>query len=484
MSDTSLVTFPEEGSREYQGLLYAYAHLSTPVALINANGKWLYANPAALDFLAIDSINELSGIIADDWGGRLAPIDAPNSITSQTDASRYFKDVKTARIFYRRERLLTKENGKTVKLETLHDVTALYEGDEQAQIMIDAAPLCCNYWNGNLENIACNLEAVKLFDLPDKKTYLDRFRDLSPELQPNGRKSSDEAVRHINNAFKEGFDRFEWMHQKLNGEPVPAEITLVKVQTSGGDVVLGYTRDLRSTKLAPEVDDIEWMTNIFNSLPFPIGVAGASGKWAFMNKAGLDMLEIGAERLGEVTSVDWNGRLEPLPPDDAGDVSHYIDNRAKKIYTRIVSPLKDSFGGLVGRVETLQDLTRQYETEERMRAMIDATPLCYNVWNRDFENIECNMEAVKLFDLPDKKSYLDNFFRLSPEYQPNGNKSADEAHKNITYAFEHGLTRFKWMHQKLNGEPVPAEITLIRVKLRREGDVVLGYTRDLRGVEQ
>ncbi len=481
MSGNGISVFPAVGSQEYQGAVFAYSQLATPVALIDAGGKWLFLNQAALDFLGIASLTDAAGISAADWGGRLTPAESSGSTAIQPDSQKYFIDAKTSRAFLRHVSRLQAADGRVIELEMLYDVTSLYESDERVKTMIDAAPLCCNYWNSEMENIDCNLEAVKLFDLPDKKAYLDRFYELSPELQPNGRKSEDEAARHIKNAFKDGYDRFEWMHQKLNGEQVPAEITLVKVhKKDAGDVVLGYTRDLRSAKLVTDVDDIEWITNIFNSLAFPIGVAGASGKWMFMNKAGLDMLgKDSVADLAGVSASNWGGRLEPLPHEDAGDSSHYVDKVTGNIYQRADSPLKDSFGGLVGRVESLQDVTSQYRTEERVRAMVDAAPLCCNFWNRKFENIECNLEAAKLFDLPDKKTYLDRFFELSPERQPNGEKSSDEALKHITKAFSDGFERFEWMHQKLNGEPVPSEITLVRVNLR-EGDVVLGYTRDLR----
>lgn len=480
MSVNDIVTFPESGSEAFRGMAYAYSQLTAPVAMLDNGGGCLYANRAALDLLGADSPGDLTHPVSEDWNGSLKPVDAPDSLASKREEIEYFYDPKDSRIFSRHIHQLPSRDGATVKMVILQDVTTLYEGDERVKIMIDAAPLCCNYWNENFENIDCNLEAAKLFDLPDKKTYLERFNDLSPEIQPNGRKSSDEALRHIKTAFKNGYDRFEWMHQKLSGEQVPSEITLVKVQNRGGDVVLGYTRDLRSSKLEPDIDDIEWITGIFNSLPFPIGVASSSGKWMYMNQAGLDMLGLdNVDQVAGLPSTDWGGRLEPLPHENQGQHSHYVDKTTGKVYLRFGAPLKDNFGGLVGRVETLQDQTQPYRSEERIRAMVDAAPLCCNFWNSDLENIECNLEATKLFDLPDKQTYLDRFLELSPEFQPNGESSGEEARKNITKAFKDGFTRFEWMHQKLDGEPIPSEITLVRVSLR-EGDVVLGYTRDLR----
>jgi len=119
------------------------------------------------------------------------------------------------------------------------------------------------------------------------------------------------------------------------------------------------------------------------------------------------------------------------------------------------------------------------EADERTKLMLDAMPLCCNLWEQGMNNIDCNEAAVRLFDLKDKQEYQDRFFELSPEYQPDGRLSADAARENITAAFQKGRMVFNWMHQKLDGTPLPSEITLVRV---RRGDeyIVAGYTRDLR----
>jgi signal transduction histidine kinase/DNA-binding response OmpR family regulator len=119
------------------------------------------------------------------------------------------------------------------------------------------------------------------------------------------------------------------------------------------------------------------------------------------------------------------------------------------------------------------------EAEERMRIMFDTTPLCANFWDKNFNNIDCNQEAVKLFGLSGKKEYNDRFFELSPEYQPDGSLSRDKAIELIKKAFEEGYLRFEWMHQKLNGEPIPCEVTLVRVKHNNEF-ALAAYLRDLR----
>ena len=122
------------------------------------------------------------------------------------------------------------------------------EADARTQIMLDATPLCANFWDKNLNNIDCNQAAVKLFNLRNKREYVERFFDLSPERQPCGRLSSDLMLENIRKAFMHEYHRFEWIHQNLKGELIPSEITLVRVKYKGEFIVAGYTRDLRELK--------------------------------------------------------------------------------------------------------------------------------------------------------------------------------------------------------------------------------------------
>ena len=119
------------------------------------------------------------------------------------------------------------------------------------------------------------------------------------------------------------------------------------------------------------------------------------------------------------------------------------------------------------------------EAHERTRLLLDSAPYGTNLWNRDGAVFECNEASVKLFGLSSKQEYLDRFFDLSPEYQPDGQLSKVKAVAIIQEAFRTGRYECEWVHQMLDGTAVPAEAILVRVPY---GDdfVVAGYTRDLR----
>ncbi|MDR2695420.1 MAG: response regulator [Deltaproteobacteria bacterium] len=139
-------------------------------------------------------------------------------------------------------------------LLSFHDMTegirslARVQADERMRIMLDATPVCATFWDRNLTLIDCNRASAKLFDLPDTQSFLDRFFDLSPACQPNGQPSGARALELVRQTFEEGYCRFEWMHQKLDGEPVPCEVALIRAAYRDDFIVVGYIRDLRELK--------------------------------------------------------------------------------------------------------------------------------------------------------------------------------------------------------------------------------------------
>jgi len=121
----------------------------------------------------------------------------------------------------------------------------------------------------------------------------------------------------------------------------------------------------------------------------------------------------------------------------------------------------------------------QRDASRKMQLMLDAMPLCTTFWDHDYKVIDCNFEAIRLFDLTDKNEYLSRFHELSPEYQPCGTASYEKMTELVKTAYEQGYNRFEWMHKNDHGTALPCEITLIRMEYRSEY-IVIGYCRDMR----
>ena len=124
----------------------------------------------------------------------------------------------------------------------------LRDTDERTRIMLEAMPLGTFIWDRDLKMVDCNQEALNFLKLDKKQTFLENYFDVTPEFQPDGESSKEKAISYIDDTFKKGGCVFEWVFQVQEGELIPAEVTLVRVENRGEKLVVGFTRDLREHK--------------------------------------------------------------------------------------------------------------------------------------------------------------------------------------------------------------------------------------------
>ncbi|MDR0502094.1 MAG: response regulator [Treponema sp.] len=428
----------------------------------------------------------------------------------------------------------------------------MIRADERVQIMFNATPLCANFWDKNFNSIDCNKAAVELFGLASKQEYNKRFFELSPEYQPDGSLSTEKAVSFLKKAMDEGSCRFEWVHQKPDGEPIPCELTLVRVMYRNEYIVVGYTRDLREHKQM--LMDIERRSHLldtvnnaatillsnYNEDAFETSMSRSFeliGTCLDVDRVQIWRNEIIDGELNFVLRYEWlsefgqkcrvvpnglhfpyslkkewenqflrgeyiNSPISDLPEEDKNFLGYYgmksiviipmfLDNsfwgffsiddcrRKRKFSSDEISILTSAGLMLSSAVNRNKQSVTMREADERTQIMFDSAPFGACFWDKEMNIIDCNQEAVNMFDLLDKQEFIDKFAKLSPEYQPDGILSRVKGSLLVRKALEEGYSRFEWLHQKLNGESIPAEVTCVRVKHKNEFTVT-EYIRDLR----
>jgi diguanylate cyclase len=97
----------------------------------------------------------------------------------------------------------------------------------------------------------CNSAALKMFGYPAGAIMV-HPADISPPNQPDGMNSRAAAEKKIAAAFLNGTERFEWSHQRKNGDIFPAEVCLTALTLSGRPRLLATVRDISERKLAEE----------------------------------------------------------------------------------------------------------------------------------------------------------------------------------------------------------------------------------------
>jgi PAS domain S-box-containing protein len=121
------------------------------------------------------------------------------------------------------EELRQKENRYRLIFESAHDPIFLMD----KEIFIDCNPK-------TLETFGCMRE-----DIIGKNPYI-----LSPEFQPDGRKSSEKALEKINLALSGKPLTFDWVHKRLDGHEFDAEVSLNSVSLDGKDYLQVMVRNV------------------------------------------------------------------------------------------------------------------------------------------------------------------------------------------------------------------------------------------------
>lgn len=94
----------------------------------------------------------------------------------------------------------------------------------------------------------CNNAAVEMLGYNNKSEMLSAHPSkLSPDFQPDGT-ASLKLKKCMNQAYKDGFVRFEWTHRKMNGEDLPVEVMLTSIPLAGKQILFTVWRDITERK--------------------------------------------------------------------------------------------------------------------------------------------------------------------------------------------------------------------------------------------
>jgi PAS domain S-box-containing protein len=97
--------------------------------------------------------------------------------------------------------------------------------------------------------IDCNAEAIRMLRCTDKSQLLAMHPAvLSPEFQPDGRRSLEKSVEMDAAARHHGYHRFEWIHRRMDGEDFPVEVTLTPVTLHSGPALLVVWHEITDVK--------------------------------------------------------------------------------------------------------------------------------------------------------------------------------------------------------------------------------------------
>jgi PAS domain S-box-containing protein len=99
--------------------------------------------------------------------------------------------------------------------------------------------------------IDCNEHAFMLFGMKSREEIIGKtMSDFAPELQPDGKRSSDSANKHALKANETGSVSFDFIYQRVNGQDFDAHVSMGIVQYGGKDVFQATLQDVTERKQA------------------------------------------------------------------------------------------------------------------------------------------------------------------------------------------------------------------------------------------
>ncbi len=118
-----------------------------------------------------------------------------------------------------------------------------------------------------------------------------------------------------------------------------------------------------------------------------------------------------------------------------------------------------------------REIIERRETEKALstsdqiyRALVEYAPEAITILDVERGHMsEANRQAVQLFGMSREHLLSIGPAQFSPEYQPDGRRSAEAAMEYIQRAVEGELPVFEWMHVDVNGREIPCEVRLLRL---------------------
>ena len=227
-----------------------------------------------------------------------------------------------------------------------------------------------------------------------------------------------------------------------------------------------------------------WYKAILDSLPFPTSVFDLGKRWTYLNPQAAETM---GGAVADYLGVNYNDAWTDYQDSDEVNV---LGSTGKRTFTRYLpssgfffscqsSMLKGEDNLAIGFIETMQDVTDAHEADERIRLMLNATPLACTFFNPDGSLVDCNQEALTLCGVTDKTVYMQRFYEFLTASMPGGKSAKDTFVEGLTEAYIKGHSTFRLILTSADQVKIPGEVYFRRVNWRGRY-IILGYCRDLR----
>ena len=181
-----------------------------------------------------------------------------------------------------------------------------------------------------------------------------------------------------------------------------------------------------------------------------------------------------AKRMTEVFVEGVSGVEAELITKHGERIPHYFSGIRKEINGK---PHLVGLGFDITNSKQAEDALR--ESEHKHRVLFESSRDAILILDPELGYLDCNQASLEMFGFSSKEEFLKlNPIALSPEFQPDGQLSADKAGQCINLALERGSYFWEWIHKRADGVEFPA--TVLATKLDLGNQILLqGTIRDI-----
>ncbi len=192
--------------------------------------------------------------------------------------------------------------------------------------------------------VLCNQTIVKMLGYDHKEELLNLHPSkLSPEFQPDGRRSYEKAEEMMQLAVKNGKYRFEWVHTRANNEDFLVEVTLTPITLNNRNVIHVIWKDISKEKEILKTLKASELSYQHSKERMELALLGYNAgvyEWNLLDDSAYyspqwnEMLGYGkADELPALLST-WKDRVHPDDIEDImSNVQATLDNKEEHIET-------------------------------------------------------------------------------------------------------------------------------------------------------
>ena len=401
----------------------------------------------------------------------------------------------------------------------------LNEANVRAKMIFDHAPIGISYWSEDLTIHDCNYKFMDMLGVKaeDKAQLLREYPEgYLPEFQPCGTPSDVYMMRNALKAIETGAHSFDMLCLDVHGNDLPIEIIGASVKVGERYAFLVYSRDQRKEKaVAAKLSDANSRAKIFfDKAPLAITFWSGEKEPLDCNEALVQLFAVNNKIEYLDNFFSFSPMYQPCGAPSKKKALEYFDEAARKgmvifewmhidakgellpcVLTLLYVKLHDDHAYIAyfqDQREALLNQKKIREANDRVQLMLDSTPVACFLINKDYVAIDCNMEAVNLFNLSEKEECIKSFKwisrcincpesflecrRTNKKCSVEGTPSMLEEHFNK--AMKDGHSKVELNLKALDGSgAIPCEINFARLAYQ-DDFVVAAYIIDLRTIKK